>query len=234
MPFGRCGLCREDRDLRRSHLLPAGVFAIFRSCTTAGEHPVLITPRGSVFSDHEARAYLLCDDCEARFNREGEDWTLENCWRGPTEFRLRNVLGGAASVEREPGYHVFDGAATTGVEMRKLVYFAASVFWRAAACRWRIGEQLGPRLPLGPYEESLRQFLLAESAALPDGVALVIGVSVAREDGHNCVAEYPIPNRRSSGHFTHRFSIPGLSFMLFVGRPMPPVAKSYCASRTGT
>jgi hypothetical protein len=81
-----CALCGEERQLRLSHLLPAGVYGILRSPTRPGEPPVLITPRVSILTDAEVRAHLLCDEHEQRFNRKGEDWTLENCWRGSNEF----------------------------------------------------------------------------------------------------------------------------------------------------
>jgi hypothetical protein len=210
------------------------VYAILRSGTSVGEHPVHITPSGSFFSDTEVRAHLLCDECEERSNRNGEDWTLENCWQGPSEFRLRNTLQSAASVEPEPGYHVFGGTKIAGVKTPKLVYFAVSVFWRAAARWWRIDKGPLRRLMLGQYEEHLRLFLLGQGGRLPAGVALLIGVSAAREERYNRVAEYPTPSPRSSGFHTYRFSIPGLTFLLFVGGQLPRVAESYCASRTGT
>jgi len=234
MPLGQCGLCQEQRDLRLSHLLPAGVYAILRSGMTVGEHPVHITPRASFFSDFEVRERLLGDECEGRFQREGEDWTLENCWRSATEFRLRDALRSVQAVENEPGYYIFDATKAPGVEMRKLVYFGASVFWRAAARRWRTDKRSPRRLMFGRYEERLREFLLAaDGRTLPEGVALLIGVSVAREERYNRVAEHPTPGSRTKGFDQYRFSIPGLTFLLYVGEQLPPVATSHCASRTG-
>ncbi len=233
MAFGRCGLCREERELRLSHLLPAGAYAIVGD-RTAGKHPVYITPGGTLFWDQEVRAPLLCDECEARFNRGGEDWTLENCWRASNEFRLRDALRGAPSVEVEPGSYAFVATEVPGVEMRRLVYFGASVFWRAAARWWRIDKHTHRLLSYGPHEERLRQFLLSDEGSLPEGVALLIGVSVAREGRHNRILELPTQVPDSSQPCRYRFSMPGLTFVLYVGGRLPHVVTAYCASRTGT
>src|SRR5262245_24834471 len=122
MPFGQCGLCREERDLRSSHLLPAGVYAIVRRWT-AGEHPVFMTLGGSFFTDAEVQAHLLCDEHELLFSQRGEDWTPKNCWRSPTEFRLQKALERAVVLEVEPDHYIFAGREVAGVDMRQLIYF---------------------------------------------------------------------------------------------------------------
>jgi hypothetical protein len=147
---------------------------------------------------------------------------------------LRAALEGAPSVEVQPGYHVVNGSQIPGVDMRKLVYFAVSVFWRAAAQRWLIDTK-GPthRLMLGPYEGLLRRFLLADDERLPDDVVTWVHVSPSLEHRHNCVADFPMALKRAHGVTGYRFIVPGITVVLSVGRQMPSLLQDNCASRTG-
>lgn len=45
----------------------------------SGEDPVLVKKSTAFVSSAQARAYLLCEECERRFNDGGEDWVLKNC-----------------------------------------------------------------------------------------------------------------------------------------------------------
>ncbi len=47
----------------------------------------------SLLSSEKATAYLLCGECEERFNSGGETWVLKNCWHSEVDFSLRsNVI----------------------------------------------------------------------------------------------------------------------------------------------
>jgi hypothetical protein len=59
--------------------------------------------------------------------------------------------------------------------MDKLVYFGASVFWRAAVCEWSFASQQ-VHITLDRYAEELRRYLLHE-ATFPRDVVLHIGIS---------------------------------------------------------
>src|SRR6266851_5737539 len=65
------------------------------------------------------------------------------------------------------------GKKIPGVEIGKLAYFGASMFWRASVHDWRVGTDKSSRIALGLFEEKLRRYLLGE-IAFPDGVVLFI------------------------------------------------------------
>src|SRR5687768_8597876 len=64
MPVGTCALCLETRELRDSHFLPAGFYRIMRE--GSGEDPVLVNKSAAFMSSAQARAHLLCGECEHR------------------------------------------------------------------------------------------------------------------------------------------------------------------------
>jgi hypothetical protein len=158
MPVGPCALCLEIRELRDSHFLPAGFYRIMRE--GSGDDPVLVNKSAAFMSSAQARAHLLCGECEHRFNDGGEDWVLKNCWRSATNFPLHSTLMGATPFVDEEGFRSYEDKKIPGVEIDKLAYFGASIFWRAAVRRWTVGKEKDARLPLGPYQEALRLHLL--------------------------------------------------------------------------
>ena len=92
-------------------------------------------------SSAQARAHLLCSECEHRLNDGGEDWVLKHCWRSPTHFPLHSALLGATPFVDENGFRSYEGLKIPGVAIDKLSYFGASIFWRAAARDWDVGKE---------------------------------------------------------------------------------------------
>ena len=73
MPLGKCALCLEAGELRDSHFLPAGFYRILREGAPTA-NPVFVNKMSAIMSSAQARAHLLCAECERRFNDGGEDW----------------------------------------------------------------------------------------------------------------------------------------------------------------
>ena len=59
--------------------MPAGIYSIVRSGEHPEDHPVLMTKGAAVATSGQARADLLCAECEKRFDKGGEEWVIENC-----------------------------------------------------------------------------------------------------------------------------------------------------------
>ena len=149
------------RDLCDSHVIPAGFYRILRAGETPGQDPVLVHKTTAFVSSDQARAHLLCSDCEDRFNRGGENWVLKNCWRSPATFPLHAALTTAKVLFDDGDICAYAGKTVPGVDVDKLIYFGASVFWRASVCTSRLGRVKEERLRLGPYQNVLRLYLLA-------------------------------------------------------------------------
>ena len=99
------------------------------------------------------------------------------------------------------------------------IYFAASIFWRAAARRWKMGTELLRRLSLGGnYQEQFRLYLLGQTPFPPHGR---IHLHVASEAPLELL-ELAFPSSfRVAGVHRHKFYILGLIFVLFLGQEAP-------------
>ena len=222
---GICALCRRWQDtLCESHFLPKGVYKIIGNHHSPG--PVLLTRDREEAISCQAKRPLLCLDCEGRFNTRGENWTLKAC-ACQDGFKLREILLTQRADPLASGLFGFDCAEIPYLDTATLSYFAISIIWRAAACRWRInGVEIG-QIDLGIYAESFRQYLLGTSG-LPSNT--VVSVVVSSLETVPMVATFPQSNRLD-GYRTHFFSIPGLDFTVDVGSRLPDAVRELCISR---
>src|ERR1035437_3103718 len=211
-PFRMCRLCLEEHPLCDSHLLPKSMFRILRSPQDKNPNPIVAGEGYFYPTSKQLSDYLLCEGCEQRFRRLGEDWVMANCYRDDQTFRIREILQAAIPLSGNKEIRVYSGASLPELRMDDLVYFAISVFWRAAVHTWRVdGRRYG--ISLGPYEEPLRRFVRGETA-FPDRFVLAVRVSNRPE---LLKTAHP-PNTGNGGGFHfHRFAIPGLGFVLLSG-----------------
>jgi hypothetical protein len=89
---GRCKLCLKTRSLCDSHLMPAALFRLLRSKTATPRDPLLITPSVTLTTSRQVSDYLLCVECENKFQAGGEVWILSHCFRGEENFKLRDLV----------------------------------------------------------------------------------------------------------------------------------------------
>jgi len=175
MPVGLCRLCKETRELKKSHFIPAAFYKTARASDPGHENPVAVTKNIVMQTSKQAVAPLLCGQCEDLFNRHGERWTLANAWLADGTFPLRSALRSRTPSYSKPGFTIYDTAGLAGVDQAKLVYFGASIFWRAGIKDWYLVEP-GSKLELGPYTEDLRLFLL-QKTEFPADAALMLSIS---------------------------------------------------------
>jgi hypothetical protein len=215
-PFGRCRLCLRDAMLCSSHLLPKAMYKTLRSRTARNPNPLLIGYRVLRQTSLQLKTYLLCDECEQRFQARGERWVLANCYRAGGVFALRNILERFAPLSNDPQIRVYSAASIREIDSESLIYFALSVLWRAAVHEWRIGG-LRVNISLGPYEEKIRRFLMDESG-FPEQASLQVLVGI--ESRMSEIAFNPVSGNDDGFHH-HKFGIPGITFLFFVGGRLP-------------
>jgi hypothetical protein len=165
-----------------------------------------------VFSTpNQFRDYVLCQDCEQRVHENGENWVLRNCCRSAsgTPFLLRDLLRGLDPVARHGNSALFLAEGCPEIRAEMLLYFAASVFWRAAVHKWRLGKFVLHRPKLGRHAEALRVYLLGGS--LPTDIAVIVWVEDCEKPGMKLL----LPKTVASNH--HIFHIPGISFEIALG-----------------
>ena len=236
--IGTCKLClHSDVALQRSHYVPAGVYRLCKTADAPGNSSPLLIAKGLlVQTDHQERAYVLCHDCEQRFNKLGEKWIFSNGIQqrmptfGPftvdkTTFPLLAKLQQLHPSHFGFGVKVFTGEQVETAAREALTYFAASMFWRGAVYPW-LGKDIYP-VRLGPYREAFRHYLYGESG-FPTKAALAITI---REPGmiwkHT---HHPLSVRRDGVH-THKFVMPGFIFQMQVGKDLAEWVRDCCFVR---
>jgi len=163
--LGVCALCLRTRELCDSHLVPKALYRVVR----AADHrrhpdPVLLTSKVKRQTSFQATQYLLCAECEKRFDHDGEDWVMRHCYRGRGRFRLREMLQRTAPIHADEQNTIFNASAVAGMDIEKMVYFCVSVFWRASVRRWESSGQRYEGIRLGPkYQEEIRAYLLGDA-----------------------------------------------------------------------
>jgi len=172
---------------------------------------------------------LLCSDCEARLNRHGEKWVLSKGYRLQGPSPLYAALSNASPDPAFPSGTVYSALAVPDINIDQLVYFGASIFWRASVADWRLNRKPAELVWLGsPYEEQFRQYLHGD-AEFPANA--VLWVAVARSEHPSPVFAFPAGERVGSYH-RHTFDVLGLSYMLYVGNCLPEEVRRLCAVRS--
>ena len=226
--YGRCRVCKKEKALRKSHLLPRALYKLLRDPLGSNPNPVFVTSRLNLPTSQQLTAYLLCDDCEQRLNKNGETWVLRHCYREVGQFLLRDKLRLATPVWSKPGTSYFAARSIRSIDINKLVYFAASVLWRASIHTWRFSGQT-VRIYLGKrYEEEFRQYLLG-TADLPANAVVLASVSTSKEP----FKAIPVPYGEKEGSYFHyRLVVPGIFFHLYLGGRIPSQFRRGCTYRS--
>jgi len=216
---GTCALCRNTAPLCDSHLIPKAVFRLLRKMSARNRSPIVFGEGFAYATDRQVADYLLCRDCEDRFGRRGESWTLENCFRGTSRFRLRSYIESVTPDDQYDDLRIYSLAKNpmvTADDTDRLIYSAMSVFWRAAAHEWSIDGRL-IHVNLGSYCESFRLFLLDQGPFPPNTVLVVRLVSDDRMSSFMNAPE----SKNGNGFHYHSFTIPGMMFLLYAGGKLP-------------
>jgi hypothetical protein len=196
----KCALCRQERVLRQSHIIPEFMFEPlyddkhrFYQISPIATKPDRLLQKG-------LRERLLCDECEQRLS------VYEN-------YACHVFFGNAA---RQP-HRTRTGFLFTELNYRPLKLFFMSLLWRMAATSIR---QL-KSATLGPHLERLRLLILADDAAdyltFP---ALIVALTFERRHAAGLIL--PPRHTRVEGQHVWAFVIAGFLFHFFVSNRPPP------------
>lgn len=214
---GICKLCLQTRELRHSHLLPKALYRMSRWKGEKNPNPLLLSAEGAVQTSLQVKDYVLCSECEQRFNREGERYAMSQVQRGG-KFPLLAALSAVSPSKASGGFAWYHRSVTPGIDREKLAYFALSVFWRASVHVWHNPEKMDPPIRLGSFEEPIRKYLLGETG-FPDEIVLMLFVCT---DSFSQNVFYE-PNRGNDlDPTTWTFEARGLNFFLSGKSGKPP------------
>jgi|SRR5205809_3343112 len=95
MPLGTCKLClTKDSDLQDSHLQAKAGYRLLRE--SPGIAPVVV--REVMMKDEQVRDYVFCAACEDRFNKNGETWILQHCYREMSNRSYWQFITGGSAI----------------------------------------------------------------------------------------------------------------------------------------
>jgi hypothetical protein len=224
-----CKLCQLTKDLQESHYIPRFAYKANRARQLKNQNAVVMTSRGIRQDQRQLKDYVLCADCERRFNEGGEKWVLARIPPDYGEpFVLQDQLIKERPLYREDGLALYAGANITAFDMDKLVYFAASIFWRGGVHEWEIDGQQAPKVDLHEHEEPLRVFLLGQGR-FPSDAWITTDVSSHKPALNGVIVPMAM---HSLGWNCYWFYICGLGFSLHSGNAVPSGVKQSCSQNT--
>ena len=221
MPIGTCPLCRRtEQPLQESHYLPAALYSPRRKMRQYR------TRNSTGIMETDLREYLLCQECETRFNKMGESYVLNLIAAKANRFPLREKLHVALARDIGDGSAPRFSGEDIGLDMDKFAYFALSVVWRGAVHQWMNadGTLMAPSR-LGDFEESMRQFLAGE-AAFPSNMVVI--VAVASDNESRRIFSFP-EAAVLDGCLNFRFFARGIFFRVMMGH-VPRMFYDWCCT----
>jgi hypothetical protein len=141
-----------------------------------------------------------------------------------------DLLRQAPSIKGASGTIYCVAGRVPEIRIDQLVYFAASIFWRASVFRIPF-DKSDRSVTLGPkYEEQFRLYLLGQSE-FPLDAALMVAVSPSPVE--SAAVWSPSGDRFAHGNcWVWRFSIPGVLFDIFVGKTILDSYRKACVLRS--
>ena len=155
--LGTCGLCLQKKELQNSHLLPAALYRQLREPSDGSDpNPIVVTRSRAFTSSKQVSSPFLCTDCELRLSVKGENYVLTQCAKRNGTFKFRELLQSASPlcVDDMNQTAVYDVQRLLDTKVDQYLYFAASVFWRASARSWKMGDEQVGKICLGKNTRS--------------------------------------------------------------------------------
>ena len=119
--MARCPLCRKDKEIVSSHLIPQ---AMYDYCRAGDSEPVLMTSRIVMQTSRQVQHPLLCLDCEDVLNKGGETWLLPLLATLDQKFPLLDIIERFEPDEVDGELRIFHASRNPAVEVDKLIHFA--------------------------------------------------------------------------------------------------------------
>jgi hypothetical protein len=222
--LGMCALCKQPgKMLQDSHLIPRAVYDACRTPDLTNPHPLILTKEIVLQAPHQITDYLLCENCEDRFNKRGEAWLLQRLAHDGAS-PLYDALSRLQALGGLGDDTLYATEGHDAINTDKLVYFSMSVFWRASVKRWNhVGCGVG--IQLGKYEEPLRKWLVGDGP-FPKNMAIIICIPPTAQA---VAMSYGPTAMKNSQFHVFRLYVPGVEFTLVVGNRLPADVVATCA-----
>ncbi len=190
----KCALCRQVRQIRRSHIIPEFLYESMYDDKHRFHVLSAIENQKDWMEQKGLRESLLCDDCETKISRF-EDYG-RRVLKGGTEFQF----------QRQGSVVIVDG-----IDYRRFKLFQLSILWRAGVSTL----DLFQHVQLGPLEEALRKMVFEEQPGKQEEFGCVM---FGLKSGINAIADLivqPVRTRSADGCCCYRFVFGGFQWVFF-------------------
>jgi len=158
----------------------------------------------------------LCRECEDRFNRGGEDYTMRHVAHPVGNFPFLETMQKIKPTMEHSLWKAYSAADTPDIDRE---YFAISVYWRASVHTWKYEDGTSAHIGLGArYNAEIRKYLLGHTGA-PKNIALQV---VACSDIINKMSFFAPHENQKMKDRTHIFLACGLLFFFRVSNTLTP------------
>ena len=223
----QCGLCRQIKTLQNSHLIPRSIYSLASKAfpEQAGLLSV-VSHRGMHNLSKQTTKYFLCDECEAVFDKLGENIVVKELCKikdDTATFALLNKLNslpGQFTSDKSTECYFFDNNDL--ININAYTHFALGIIWKMSATKWR-GKPFEAYYNIlgNHYEEQIRSYLLTEDQRFLSNIHIICLVD-------NKVNSYPwilfpyVKKNKNFGH-VYTFIVPGVKFIVYIGKNNIPV-----------
>jgi len=224
MKLGICKLCLQERDLQDSHWIPASFYRRIKK--TENTDPLVLTPNLVIATSKQIRDYVFCAECEHRLNVGGEQYVFSISAEGKT-FPIVDKLRPHRSTGLGPFLRY--SARETGIDAKKLGYFAVSMLWRGAVHRWKTIDRQINQTAVGSHMEEMRRFLMGEIPLVPE-INVMVTVCLDRVSQTYVLAPYLVGGEETDTLFKMLFY--GISLTIGVNHPNAALEQLCCVHST--
>lgn len=206
--------------------MPAALYRKGRLDGDPKPNPTMVTARGKIQTSKAIKDYILCGDCEQRFNRNGERYAMSQITqKDGRSFPLLQTLLSCQRTKEAFGFTYYGQNISPAIHRDELGYFALSVFWRAGIHSWRRTFGIDNQINLGEHQETLRQYLLGQT----DFPANMLLYFVVCNDAFSQNRFYtPSKSSHAGNTTTHAFQARGLNFFLMTGDDISETMGTLC------
>lgn len=194
-----CSLCGNERELRKSHIIPEWVYKDLYDENHRFHRLTSTKKKVKPFEQKGLREKLLCDDCEQRFSR------YENYARG--------VIKGGKTISVQ---EYQDKIKITGIDYSLFKLFQLSILWRASIAR----NEIFSNVDLGPHENIIKTMLIEEKAGEPIQYGCLMFGIIGNKDVVTDFIDQP-DALRIDGMRCYRFVFSGFVWVYFVASHPP-------------
>lgn len=162
-----CALCKQDKTLQESHLIPAGVLKKVGFAHDSKRAVALMDSDALYYQSRQAKKKLLCSECEKTLNFGGERDVIPKLFHKDgfellDDIRLRSDYRDSGQITIVEG---FDFSAH--------LHFLLGYLWKESITEWQMLPENTCYGALDTYNEGIERFLLGQ-AEIPDNFRIAV------------------------------------------------------------